>query len=190
MDPLYTTHDVARLVSVDPSTVSKWIDRGLLIAFKTPGGHRRIRQADLLSFLRKHEMPIPAELGAAVVRLVVVDHDKSVLDGIKRSLKGHADRLDLHLTTSGLEALLLTADLRPHGLLIDLQLPDFDVLEAVRAVRARPGLSGTRVLTLSSKPRNDTVSRSIAAGAVACLGKPLDPDALIEVFRVPMALAG
>jgi excisionase family DNA binding protein len=44
MDPLYTTHDISRLLQVDPSTVSKWIDRGILLAFRTPGGHRRVRK--------------------------------------------------------------------------------------------------------------------------------------------------
>ena len=44
MDQLYTTHDISRLLQVDPSTVSKWIDRGILLAFRTPGGHRRVRE--------------------------------------------------------------------------------------------------------------------------------------------------
>ena len=64
MDALYTTHDISRMLQVDPSTVSKWIDRGILIAFRTPGGHRRVRSSDLRSFLLTHEMPVPDELGS------------------------------------------------------------------------------------------------------------------------------
>src|SRR5688500_20273346 len=56
-DQLYTTHDISRLLQVDPSTVSKWIDRGILMAFRTPGGHRRVRSADLRTFLITHQMP-------------------------------------------------------------------------------------------------------------------------------------
>ena len=59
MDQLFTTHDISRLLQVDPSTVSKWIDRGILMAFRTPGGHRRVRSGDLRSFLIAHQMPIP-----------------------------------------------------------------------------------------------------------------------------------
>jgi excisionase family DNA binding protein len=61
---LYTTHDVARLLQVDPSTVSKWIDRKVLMAFRTPGGHRRVRAADLREFCAKHQIPITGELAA------------------------------------------------------------------------------------------------------------------------------
>lgn len=55
---LLTTHDVARLVQVDASTVSKWIDQGKLKAFRTPGGHRRIRQEDFDAFLVQFQIPI------------------------------------------------------------------------------------------------------------------------------------
>ncbi len=73
MDQLYTTHDISRMLQVDPSTVSKWIDRGILIAFRTHGGHRRVRAADLRSFLIAHQMPMPEELGHQVVRLLAVE---------------------------------------------------------------------------------------------------------------------
>src|SRR3954470_13933119 len=90
-DQLYTTHDISQLLQVDPSTVSKWIDRGILIAFRTPGGHRRVRSTDLRSFLIAHQMPIPEELGSDQIRLVVVDDEKQVLDAIKRSFKAFSE---------------------------------------------------------------------------------------------------
>jgi len=62
-DTQYTTHDVAALLQVDPSTVSKTGARGLLLGFRTPGGHRRIRQPELLAFLAVHGMPVPPQLG-------------------------------------------------------------------------------------------------------------------------------
>jgi len=62
---LYTTHEIADLLQVDPSTVSKWIDKGLLPAFRTPGRHRRVQRAHLTDFLRAHRMPVPEELGGS-----------------------------------------------------------------------------------------------------------------------------
>src|SRR5262245_52402968 len=120
MDQLYTTHDISRLLQVDPSTVSKWIDRGILVAFRTPGGHRRVRSTDLRTFLIAHQMPVPEELGAGQVRLVVVDDEKPVLDSIKRAFKPFAAQVEISTTNSGVEALLLVSETKPHGLLIDL----------------------------------------------------------------------
>ena len=61
---LYTTHDIARMLQVDASTVAKWIDAGGLVAFRTPGGHRRVRATDLRAFCERHQMPITGELAA------------------------------------------------------------------------------------------------------------------------------
>jgi excisionase family DNA binding protein len=61
VSPVVTTHEIAKMFQCDPSSVAKWIDRGLLIAYRTPGGHRRVRMSDLLDFARRQEMPIFAE---------------------------------------------------------------------------------------------------------------------------------
>src|SRR5512132_2381761 len=126
MDQLYTTHDISRLLQVDPSTVSKWIDRGILLAFRTPGGHRRVRSGDLRSFLIAHQMPVPDELGSSTVQLVVVDDEKPVLDALKRAFKPFGTLVDVVTTTSGVEAVLLVSESKPHGMLIDLNMPELD----------------------------------------------------------------
>ena len=35
------------MVGVHPSTLARWADKGLLGFFKTPGGQRRFRRADV-----------------------------------------------------------------------------------------------------------------------------------------------
>lgn len=62
---LYTTHDVARMLQVDASTVAKWIDKKMLVAFRTPGGHRRVRATDFRTFCATHNMPITGASRAA-----------------------------------------------------------------------------------------------------------------------------
>ena len=62
MNRIFTSHEVASLVQVSPSSVLKWIEQGKLRAFRTPGGHRRVAREELLDFLRAHQLPVPAEL--------------------------------------------------------------------------------------------------------------------------------
>ena len=188
MDQLYTTHDISRLLQVDPSTVSKWIDRGILMAFRTPGGHRRVRSSDLRSFLIAHQMPVPEELGSQVVRLLVVDDEKAVLDAMKRTFKPYANQIELLTTTSGVEALLLVSEQKPHGMLIDLNMPDIDGLEVIRRIRARKQLESVRLITMTGRHSQEVVDASIKAGAVACLQKPVDAQQVVDLFRVPIAL--
>jgi excisionase family DNA binding protein len=189
MDPLYTTHDVAQLLQVDPSTVSKWIDRNILMAFRTPGGHRRVRQPDLVDFLRKHDMPIPAELGASRVQIIAVDDERIALDALKRAFKPYASQVELHTTTSGVEALLMAAEIKPHGFILDLHMPDLDGIEVCKSLRARPAFEGTRVIMVTGRHTQEAIGKSLAAGAAACLSKPVDVTAVMDLLRVPIAMA-
>lgn len=41
------TGDVAKLFHVDPRTVAKWVRKGQLPCFRTPGGHLRFHRREL-----------------------------------------------------------------------------------------------------------------------------------------------
>jgi excisionase family DNA binding protein len=185
MDNLLTTHDISQLVQVDPSTVSKWIDKGILMAFRTPGGHRRVRSGDLRDFLIAHQMPVPEELGSWVIRLLIVDDERPVLDGLKRAFKTFGARVDVTTTTSGVEALLLVSEQRPHGMLVDLNMADLDGFEVCRRIRVRKQLESVRLVTMTAQHSPELVDRSLKAGAIACLFKPIDVQRVMEFFGVP-----
>jgi excisionase family DNA binding protein len=189
MSELYTTHDVSKLLQVDASTVSKWIDKGILMAYRTPGGHRRVRAPDLRTFLVAHQMPVPEELGSGIVDLLVVDDEKPVLDAIKRAFRPYQQQVRLKTTTSSIEALLMLSEEKPHGLIVDLTMPDLDGFELCRAIRSRKSLEGVRIITITARHTQDVVEKSLKAGAVACLAKPVEVNQVLEVFRVPIALS-
>lgn len=53
--PLLTTGKAARMCSVKPDTVLKWIKKGVLPATRTVGGHYRVEEQDLLQVLAPDE---------------------------------------------------------------------------------------------------------------------------------------
>jgi excisionase family DNA binding protein len=187
MEELFTTHDISRLVQVDPSTVSKWIDKGILMAFRTPGGHRRVRSADLRNFLISHQMPVPEELGSGLIRLLIVDDERPVLDGLKRAFKAFGDQVDVTITTSGVEALLLVSEQKPHSMLVDLSMPDLDGFEVCRRIRARKQFESVKLVTMTARHSPELVDQSLKAGAVACLPKPIDVQRVMDLCRIPLA---
>ena len=54
-NPLLTTGKAARLCSVKPDTVLKWIKKGVLPATRTIGGHYRVEEQDLLRVLSQED---------------------------------------------------------------------------------------------------------------------------------------
>lgn len=50
-DPVLTTAAAARLLGVAVSTTQLWLESGALPSWKTPGGHRRVRQSAVMQLL-------------------------------------------------------------------------------------------------------------------------------------------
>src|ERR1700742_436305 len=48
-----STRDAAELLGVSIKTAQLWVENGVLQAWKTPGGHRRIRRDSVDAMLRK-----------------------------------------------------------------------------------------------------------------------------------------
>ena len=48
---LMTPGEVAELFRVDPKTVTRWAERGLIRAIQTPGGHNRFYEDDVHALL-------------------------------------------------------------------------------------------------------------------------------------------
>jgi len=56
-DPILTTRDAAHLLGVAVSTVQIWMESGALPAWKTPGGHRRVRLSAVLQLRQQRGAP-------------------------------------------------------------------------------------------------------------------------------------
>ena len=53
---LYSTADIARLLSIDTSTVKRWADSGRLQCYKTIGGHRRFSTQQIQEFISTYHL--------------------------------------------------------------------------------------------------------------------------------------
>jgi len=49
----FSPPELSRMLGVNESTIKRWIDKGLLKAEKTPGGHRRVSKKDIQNFLKE-----------------------------------------------------------------------------------------------------------------------------------------
>ncbi len=184
-DRLLTSHEVGALLQVNPSSINKWVNEGRLQAFRTPGGHRRIRAADLVQFLDNHKMPIPRSLvGASKRRLLIVDDDHSHLQGLQRLLKPHHDRVNVMLIDNGIDALVAVGSFKPHLIVLDIFMPELDGLEVCRRLKANPETRDTEVILTSGALTAELEENGIAAGARRCLPKPIDLKLVLEDLKV------
>ena len=80
----------------------------------------------------------------------------------------------------GTAAVELAAAPRPDVVLMDVQMPGLDGIEATRRIAADPDLAAVRVLILTNYGLDDYVFDALRAGATGFLVKDADPADLLH----------
>ncbi|KOX35646.1 LuxR family transcriptional regulator [Streptomyces sp. NRRL F-6491] len=87
----------------------------------------------------------------------------------------------------GARAVELARAERPDVVLMDIRMPGTDGLAATRAITADPGLSGVRIVMLTTFEVDEYVVQSLRAGASGFLGKGAEPEELLGAIRIAHA---
>lgn len=57
-EKVYSSHDVAKMLKVNPTSVNKWAAEGKITCYVTPGGHRRFSRSSVEAFAKTFSMPL------------------------------------------------------------------------------------------------------------------------------------
>jgi two-component system sensor histidine kinase/response regulator len=100
--------------------------------------------------------------------------------------------LAIDVAGDGLEALDKARAARYDLILMDLQMPRMDGIEATRAIRALPGYAATPIIALTANAYSEDRRNAIAAGMNDFVAKPVSPEQLYAVLAkwLPGALSG
>ncbi|MCB0163343.1 MAG: GAF domain-containing protein [Anaerolineae bacterium] len=84
---------------------------------------------------------------------------------------------------NGFEATQQAREKRPDIILMDIQMPEMDGLEAIRQLRTDPCLATTPIIALTALAMPGDKERCLAAGATDYLSKPISLKQLINVIN-------
>jgi CheY-like chemotaxis protein len=94
--------------------------------------------------------------------------------------------ITVDLAEDGAKAVAATAERRYDAILMDMQMPVMDGLEAMRLIRATPGPNqSTRIIGLTAAVGPEYEAQCREAGADDYLPKPVVADALLRSLGVP-----
>lgn len=173
---IYTTHEVSRLLHVNPRSVINWIEQDLLPSYRTPGGHRRIRHDDLLAFLRKHQIPVPSALVDGQFGVLIVDDEDEIVELIKNFLERQGN-YEISTASDGITALIEVGRTKPDLLILDIMIPGVDGVEVCRRIKAD---SSNRTAIIAVSGNNEKERKVLQAGADAFMLKPINLEQLHE----------
>jgi CheY-like chemotaxis protein len=116
---------------------------------------------------------------SSLAQIVVVDDDQQVAQCLKKTLESNG--YSVKATTSGKQAVAIVEEDRPDLLIMDLNMPNPDGFELLKAERSRfPGL---RIIVISGYMGGALLEAACILGATATLEKPVSAEALVKTVR-------
>lgn len=147
-----STRAAADLLGISIKTAQSWVEAGMLRAWKTPGGHRRILRSSVESLLRERKglLARPVTSRSAAFTILAVDDDPEMRQLYEMHLGEWDARTRLLTANNGFEALLRIGQETPRVLIADLNMPGMDGFRMIRTLRANPDHAALNIIIVSA----------------------------------------
>lgn len=113
-------------------------------------------------------------------RVLVIEDNRDNLKLISYVLARHG--YDVASAESGEEGVALVAQMQPFFIIMDIDLPGIDGLEATRQIRAQQG-QGIPIVAITSLAMAGDRERILAAGCNGYFEKPINPLTIMDAIH-------
>lgn len=169
----WSTREAAGRLGVSLRTVQLWAEAGVLKAWKTAGGHRRIMRHSVEQLLRQRAQALrPAPVDGRF-RILVVEDEPDCLALYVQHIAGWDLPVDLDAAASGFDALLKIGARRPDLLITDLRMPGIDGFQMIRALRSSDSTRDLDIVVVTALSPAEVAGKGGLARDIEVFGKPL-----------------
>ena len=121
-----------------------------------------------------------------MIRVVLVDDQPLIRTGIRALLDAEDDIVVVAEGANGREGVALAIEHLPDIVLMDVQMPEMDGIEATRRIANDDRLADVHVVMLTNYGLDEYVFNSLRAGASGFVVKDTEPADLLQALRVTM----
>ena len=116
-----------------------------------------------------------------MIRILIVDDQKTIQESVRGLLEQVPEFSIIGTANNGIEAIAQVAKLKPDVVLMDIEMPEINGLEATEIISQSH--EGIKILILTSLDRDDLIDRALAAGAVGYLLKNMSSQVFPKAIR-------
>ncbi len=206
-----TTREAADLLGISVRTAQLWCEAGLLDAWKTVGGHRRIMRGSIERLLRIADVVVPGEgrwlppskrsflppnagwqrvHAPAGFHILVVEDDEDLRRLYALRLKRWAIRPTVDTVGSSYEALARLAKKRPDMMIIDLNMPGLNGFHLLRCLNEPETPTTMIAVVVSGLPSGEIERQGGVPGGVPIFSKPVPFKELAAIAEGAVASRG
>ncbi|ARV18371.1 CAI-1 autoinducer sensor kinase/phosphatase CqsS [Curvibacter sp. AEP1-3] len=189
-DELMTTREVGEVLGVAVRTVQLWVESGVLPAWRTAGGHRRIARSAVDRLTRERaDMLAPVVHGATApptraLRLLVVEDDADLRQLFSMMVEGWRFPVELSTANDGFQGLVRIGQWMPDMVVTDLNMPGMNGFEMVRSLKmAGADYANLQVVAVTALSAGDVADRGGLPEGTVVFQKPVDFSAIEDLAR-------
>ena len=183
-----TTREAAKLLGVSVGTVQLWVETGILEAWKTSGGHRRVMRGSIHQIIHKTQ-DVPSRTSDASkslppharLKILIVEDDSDLLRLYQVNLSRWPMTPEVTVAENAFAALMMMGRTRFDLLITDLHMKGMDGLSMLRVVAADPqSREMTMVVVTGLSPASIADQGGVPRG-IEVLPKPVPFARLLEI---------
>ena len=194
-DDVLSTREAAEQLGVALRTVQLWVESGVLPAWKTAGGHRRISRAAVERLIGERRAAISGDSAGEVqvgpqdgnsgrLRVMVVEDEPELLRLFTMVISGWDLPIDVTPAADGFEALLRMGQHCPDLLVTDLNMPGMDGFKMIASLRGvGPAYDDLEIVVVTALTEADIAARGGLPESVRIFHKPVPFDELEALVR-------
>jgi excisionase family DNA binding protein len=179
-----STREAASMLGVSLRTAQLWVENGVLLAWKTAGGHRRILRQSVTRILeeRKRILSGPINDGRGM-KVVIAEDDPDLLKLLSMTISGLDLGIEVQTAQNGFEGLVLVGQSQPDLLIADLNMPGMDGFRMIRSLHGSIEFRPRRIVVATALSPADIHDRGGLPDGVTIFQKPVPFSELEALVR-------
>jgi excisionase family DNA binding protein len=176
-----TTRETAALLGVSLRTIQLWVESGVLNAWKTVGGHRRIPHSAVTKLLDKQKQDMDEVADTKPFKILVVEDEPELLQVYQVHINSWGLNCEVLTAKDGYESLLQIGKYHPELIVSNLVMPDMDVFRMVRLLKDREETKRTQIIVVTIFNNDEIEEQGGLPSDVLVLHKPIPFEIIKEV---------
>ncbi|MBF0588499.1 MAG: response regulator [Magnetococcales bacterium] len=178
-----TSKQASDVLGVTLPTIHDWVRKGMLKAWRTQGGHRRIAKSSVDAILnqRMADLETPGEHPKLTV--MVVEDDPVMMAFYRSMVQGWPFPTALTTSSNGYQALIEIGQQIPDLIITDLAMPEMNGFRMVESILAHKAMRHLEIVAVSSLSDADIKAHGGLSEKVKLFKKPPPVDLLTQIAQ-------
>lgn len=177
-----SSREAADLLGISLRTAQLWVENGVLLAWKTPGGHRRILLSSVQQVLAERAKVRRPGSPNARLRVVIVEDDPDLSELLRLCVSQVSEDIDVICAKDGFEGLIRVGQAHPDILITDLNMPGMDGFRMIRALGVGEN-APRKIIVVTALSRPEIAEKGGLGAEVQILEKPVSVSMIEALIK-------